>query len=286
MLFPTGMARLAAAALGEATNGRFEIKIWNEFVEALLGDEFPMRKIRPYAPELLGGAADILDQIRQQASPEELRRKPEVHRVGDHVHYLLPLTAGGATDTYCFTLLVEQNEWYFRHVEGIVLRLEEVTSLPASEFPDLPEGTKAWIREEIAVTEQVRLFNFLVRERGADAAFDWFKDGDGYFLSARTWVPLVPAWKAFVLYLCWEQANLRGSMVTLDELAEESARVTLESVFLYLYDRTVHLKLQISHADYQRLFETLWHDRARAAGWDLEISRQGNSCVFRFRREA
>ena len=30
-------------------------------------------------------------------------------------------------------------------------------------------------------------------------------------------------------------------MVTLDDLTEEVARVNLESVFLYLYDRTVHL---------------------------------------------
>jgi hypothetical protein len=278
------MARLAAAALGEATNGRFEIKIWNEFVEALLAGNFPDEKIRPYDPARHLAAAELLDQIRRRASHEELEKKPEVNRVGDHVHYLLPLTAGGSTDTYCFTLLVEQNEWYFRHMGGLFLRLDEVTALPTVSFPDLPESVKAWVREEIAATEQVRLFNLLDSQRGREAAFDWFRDGDGYFLAARTWVPLVPPWKAFLLYVCWEQANLRGSMVTLDELTEASARVNLASIFLHLYERTVHLKLQISHADYQRLFETVWHDRARAAGWGLEISYQGNSCVFRFRR--
>ena len=280
------MARLAAAALGEATNGRFEIKIWNEFVEALEKGDFPDSKIRPYTPALRPAAAELLEQVRRQASREELTKKPDVHRVGDHVHYLVPLTTGGSTDTYCFTLLVEQNEWYFRHLEGLFFRLDEVTALPTGVFPDVPENAKAWFREEIFATEQVRMFNALVLEHGREAAFEWFKDGEAYFLAARTLVPLVPAWKAFILYLCWEQAHLRGSMVTLDDLTEEVARVNLESVFLYLYDRTVHLKLQIPHADYQRLFETVWQDRARAAGWELEVSFQGNSCVFRFRREA
>lgn len=286
MFVPTVIARLAAAALREAPNGRFEMKIWNEFVDALIAGSLPEDRLRPYNEELRPGVAHVLDQIRLQAARDELKKKPEVHRVGDHVHYILPLTAEGATDTYCFTLLVEQNEWYFRHVEGILLRLDQVTTLPASEFPDLPDDQKAWIREEIHATEQVRLFNFMVREHGHDCAFDWFKDGDGYFLAARTWVPLVPPWKAFILYLCWEQSSLHGSMVTLEDLSETSARVNLDAIHLYLYDRTVHLKLQISRADYRRLFETIWHDRARAAGWELEIAYNDNSCVFRFRRQA
>jgi hypothetical protein len=73
------------------------------------------------------------------------------------------------------------------------------------------------------VQAQADLFNFLSREKGKDYAFDWFRDGAGYFLEARTWVPLVPPGRAFILYLCWEQSNLLGNNVTLHKLDDSEA---------------------------------------------------------------
>lgn len=50
---------------------------------------------------------------------------------------------------------------------------------------------------------------------------------------------------------------------------------------------TAHLRRQIPFEDYTRIFETIWQDRARAAGWGLEIEyvKEGfpaSECVLRF----
>jgi hypothetical protein len=90
--------------------------------------------------------------------------------------------------------------------------------------------------------------------------------------------------RAFLLYLCWEQANLHGTEVTLSQLADDGAVVRLKPIYLMLYERTGHLRQQITLDDYRRLFEFRWHNRAASAGWELTISYDGEECLFRFTR--
>jgi hypothetical protein len=228
-----------------------------------------------------------ISSIRAQARPEDWEATPEIHRVGSQVHFLIPLTTeGGRKTTYCFTIVEEQGTWFLQHLEAIFIRLDRLGTLPASRFPDVSDGTKTWMREETAMTERLRLFRLLVREKGKPFAFEWFKDGAGYFLSARTWVPFVPPARAFVLYLCWEQSNLRGSPVTLESLDDNQAAIRVDAVEWRLYQRTGHLNQMISLEDYRELFETVWHDRAAAAGWNLRIDYEGSKCRFRLERLA
>ena len=142
------------------------------------------------------------------------------------------------------------------------------------------------MREEILVSDQVRLFKMLAKDKGRAFAFDWFKDGEGYFMEARTWVPFVDASRAFILYLCWEQANLRGSRVRLEKLADREAIVSLQPNYLRFYAETANVRGRMSAADYRRLFETIWQDRAENAGWKLLITYQGTTCVFHLTRVA
>ena len=104
-------------------------------------------------------------------------------------------------------------------------------------------------------------------------------------MAARTWVPFVPVSRAFVLYLCWEQANLRGSGVTLRRLDDHEAVVTLEPHYLKFYAQTEQMREQISAEDYRRLFETIWRDRAEKGGWELQINYKGTACVFHLTRK-
>jgi len=92
--------------------------------------------------------------------------------VGNEVHYLIPLTNNGARQTYCFTFLTEAGKWYFEHLESITIRLDKIGPLPTSTFPDVPEAQKFWMREEILVSEQVRLFNMLAKDKGREFAFE------------------------------------------------------------------------------------------------------------------
>lgn len=263
-----------------------DLETWLQFVSALQAGPIPADRVRPYDPSFKAPIIEFLSVMRQKANWDEWKATPEIYHVNNKTHFVIPLTFDGRKQTYCFTFLQEGGEWYFQHLESILLRLDQVGPLPVSRFPDLEESQKAWMREEIATSEQVRLFNLLVNEKNKQFAFDWFKDGLSYALQAKTWVPLVPPDRAFVLYLCWEQANLRGNPTRLERLTETEAVVTIEPIFLKLYDQTAHLPQQISKLDYQHPFETVWQDRAEQAGWKLQQNCTDAQCVFRFTRLA
>ncbi|HSA96840.1 MAG TPA: serine hydrolase domain-containing protein [Acidobacteriota bacterium] len=265
-----------------------DLAIWTEFVSAMRQGGPGPDKVRPYYENLRGPILGWLKEMREKAVWAEWARTPEVHRVGEHIHFLMPLTFDGQTATYCLTFLVENGRWYFRHIEAINIRLDRTGPLPTSAFPDVDEATKARIREETRWSREVRVFNELAALKGKAAAFDFLKDGEGYFLAAKTWVPFVEPRRALVLYACWEQANLTGNEVTLEKLDDRAAVVRMSPYYFRLYHESAHLPQQIPFADYQRIFETIWKDRARAAGWTLEIEYgdkdyPASSCVLRFK---
>lgn len=262
-----------AAAVDELS---LEVQIWRALVAALKQGTLTAEQIRPYHDSLRQPMLGFLTTMAEQTAARSLWHQwdvvPEIFRVGDHVHYLAKLSVEGQEVTYCFSVLVDGEEWFFRHLEAIHIRLDKIPELPTSEFPDLPEKTKAHMRIEGRATEQVRLFRFLAKQKGKDFAFDWFRDGHGYLMAAKTWVPFYPPAKAFVLYLCWEQARQQHAHVTLERLTDTEATVALDSWFLEIYERAAHLKQQISQEDYRRLFETIWRDRAEKAGWQVRFS--------------
>ncbi len=259
--------------------------IWNEFTAQLVAGRITAERIRPYEPGQREPLMRVLDQIRRTARPEDWKERPELHRVGNQIYGILALTGAGGTKTpFCFTLLVEGSQWYFQHVEAIFIRLDQIGPLPTSSFPDVSEEQKAWMRDEWRVTEQIRVFNLLREEKGRDFALDFFKDGEGYALQARTWVPMVSLQEAFVLFLCWEQAHLFVRPVTLQTLNDHAAIVQLRPRWFELYQRTTHLRQMIAADDYRKIFETTWQDRARAAGWNLQIDYLEDHVVFRLTR--
>ncbi len=266
-----------------------DILIWKEFVAAMKKNVIASERIRPYYEELREPILGFLKEMRAKAEWGEWDNEPEIHRVGEHVHFLVPLTFDGRTGSYCFTFLDEGGTWFFRHMEAINIRLDRTGPLPTSVFPDVDEETKAHIREETRWSREIRLFNLLAGLKGKDFAFDFFKDGNGYFLAAKTWVPFVEPHKAFILYACWEQANLRGNRVTLERLEDGEASVRISTYYFALYKATAHLRQWISFEDYTKIFETVWQDRARAAGWSLEIKIKNESypaseCVLLFKK--
>jgi hypothetical protein len=270
-----------------AAQSRDDLRVWREFVEALKKGQVTADRVRPY-PEMTSfkeRVMEFLSTMREKAIWQEWQATPECYRVGSHLHCLIPLSFDGEKATYCFTFLVEGENWYFRHLEAITIRLDKIASLPTSEFPDIPESSKIWLRQESHWTEQIRLFNFLVKEKGKNFAFSWFADGDGYFLAAKAQVPFLPPEKAFVMYMCWEQAKLSGNSVTLKKLDGRQAIVQMKPIYFQLYESSGHLKKQISFADYRKIFETTWQDRASKAGWDLNISYEDDWCTFRLVRQ-
>ena len=277
-LVPTLSAQTRPAPISETDR-----QIWTDFVADLQGGRLSADRVRPaYVP--IPTFLQFLETFRQNASWPEWRRTPEVFHVGSAVHFVARLSEKGVPSTYSFTFVREEGRWYLQHFESIVIRLDRVGPAPISTFPDLPDDKKCWIREEEYWSTMVRLFRVVRRATNSDAAFDMFKDGAGYALAAHVWIPLVPPERAFILYLCWEQSRLRGNTVRLVRNDPSEALVQLDSIYLALYTHSGHLRDQIAAADYRRIFDTIWQDRARAAGWSLVTTCEEHHCTLRFTR--
>jgi hypothetical protein len=266
-----------------------DLSVWKEFTLALRDGKMTLDKVRPHK-DLGDGFKQILlgylDSVRTQAAPEDWNTVPEVIRIDDRIQYIVPWNAGGRKISYCFSFVTEDSQWYFQHLESIFIRLDKIPQLPVSDFPDVSEAQKSWAREEIYWSFVVmNIYLPLAKEKGSEYALNMLKDGGGYFVGAKTWVPFAPPHKAFILYLCWEQSKLRGNDVTLVKLEENEALVTLNTHFFSLYFTAGHLKPIISLDDYKKIFETIWQNRASNAGWKLDIQYTDDYRVtFRFKR--
>jgi hypothetical protein len=266
--------------------GQDALKIWREFVGALKNNQLTLDEIRP--PDHLSRESQLqlLSSFRENAVWEEWEEEPEIVKYGNLISFIITLKQKWNSPwTYTFNFVVENDKWYFRFGEGIVIRLDKVSSLPASDFPDLPEERKAWIRQESYWSQMIGIYNRLVKDKGKDSALRIFLDGAGYTLAATTWVPFFPPSRSFILYLCWEQAKLHGNKVTLEKLEDNEATVRFDDLqYFSLYMRTSHLNQQISLEDYIGIFEAIWQDRAKNAGWNLEIEGKGRQIIFHFSR--
>jgi hypothetical protein len=265
-----------------------DLTIWKEFVQLLKTDALTLDRIHPADPRTQESRLAGLRDFVKGTDWKEWEAAPEIVHHGNLVSFIITLGQKlNSPWTYTFNFVVEDGRWYCRFLEGIFIRLDKVGELPddASGFPDLPEERKHWMRQETFWSKMIWLYNEMVGVKGKDYALNLFKDGDGYALAASTWVPFYPTPRAFILYLCWEQAKLQGNKVTLEKLGENEAVVRFDDIqYFALYMRTSHLKKQISLDDYIKIFETIWQDRARAAGWNLKIDGQGRQIYLRFSR--
>ncbi len=263
--------------------------IWDEFVAKLKNGTLTAADLRTEytTPEQqLTWLNELKTAADAQNTWADWSARPEIFSVENHVHVLARFRIGPEFQTRCFTFIVEGKRWFYSHMEMIFLRLDKIGDPPVSKFPDTDEPTKTWMREETTWSTIIgNIYIPLAKEKGADFVFQLLKDGPGYFVAAKTWVPFLPPRRAFILWLCWEQAMLHGNLVSLERLDENEALVKMQTHYFFLYKRASHMKTWISFADYRRLFETIWTDRAEAAGWKVDFQYEDKeclSCVLRF----
>ena len=110
--------------------------------------DFPSEKIRPYYESFREPILGWLNEMGEKVVWQEWEVTPEIHNVENKIHFITPLTIGEEKATLCFSFEIENAQWYFQHLEAITIRLDKLTSLPVSKFPDLTEQKKAKMREE------------------------------------------------------------------------------------------------------------------------------------------
>lgn len=262
--------------------------IWKEFVRLLKTGTLTVDRIHPDDVRTRESRLENLRQWTKDADWTEWEAAPKIVRYGNLVSFIVRLGESRKSPwDYIFCFVVEDGRWSYRFLEGIFIRLDQSGPLPAdaAEFPDLPEERKHWMRQEIYWSKMVWLYQEMKKMKGKEYALSLFKDGAGYALSATVWVPFFPSHRAFILYLCWEQAKLQGNTTVLEKLDDREAVVRFEDhQYFALYQQASHLKDQIGLDEYIGIFETLWQDRAKAAGWTLQIDGQGRKIFLRFSR--
>ncbi|MFC1539647.1 hypothetical protein ACFL6H_09495, partial [Candidatus Latescibacterota bacterium] len=254
----------------------------DEFITLLKNGSITEDKIKPYFEMLREPIYLFLKDFEREEAWKSWEKPSEIIRIGEKIHYVIPATNKKNEPPFIFSFIVEDNQWYFHHMETIIIRLDKLTTFPTSQFPDVSMQKKHWILEEERWSTLVRTYNTLFQEVGKDFALNWFRDGVGYFMQAKTWVPLIEEEKAFILYVGWDLANRRGNETTLEKFDENDAIIRFKSQFFMLYHISGHLRNQISFKDYQTIFETIWLDRASKAGWNLNIKIDGDWVTFHF----
>jgi len=265
-----------------------DLAIWKEFVQLLKTDALTVDRIHRDDIRTPESRLASLKEWTKDADWAEWEATPKVVRHGNLVSFIIRIGESRKSPwDFIVCFVVEDGRWSYRFLEGIFIRLDQIGALPAeaSSFPDLPEERKHWMRQETYWSKMVWLYNEMTRLKGKEYALSLFRDGAGYALAATVWVPFFPPHRSFILFLCWEQAKLQGNKVVLEKLDDNEAVVRFDDhQYFALYQQTSHLKEQIALGDYIGIFEALWSDRAKAAGWNLEIDGQGRQIYLRFSR--
>lgn len=259
-------------------------EIWESFLRKCARNDWTEQDIHPLLP---GSERSLLLVIKQfsvalNVCRDKLTLQNTIQR-DNTVHFFFDL--GPETSTFCISVVIENDRWYFQHLEAITIDFSAPPSLPCSteDLPNLPEQTISWIREEGDMTERVRLYNFLVQEKSREFALNWLKDGVGFFLAARAWIPYLEPRVAFLWYAAWSEARLHMNAVVVVKADADGGLIHLtDPLHWCLYRQTSHLKEQISPADYEAMFEAVWQDRAEKAGWRLQIVHAGDSIKLQF----
>ncbi|MCL5273618.1 MAG: hypothetical protein M1434_02595 [Chloroflexi bacterium] len=262
------------------------LELWDALLRKLTCGDWHEQDVHPLMAGMEGMVVSMLNRFSHSVSAHAHVQLRRTIQTGNTIYFLFNL--GEDATEYCASVDIEKDHWYFQHLESITIDFSTLPGVPCSgdALPDLPKQQLDWMRAEINMTERVRLFNYLAAEKSREFALDWFKDGAGFALAARAWVPYFEPRLAFIWYVAWSETHLHGNPVTVFSAGLEQSLIRFtDPLHWRLYRQTGHLSSQIGEQDYEALFDVIWQDRAQRAGWNLEIVRSAHSIELRFHHE-
>lgn len=183
---------------------------------------------------------------------------------------------------YRFDFIVDEGKWRLCFIECITIPIKNVNTLPFTDFPAVPEH-ETWIRAEKNISRTVYLYNRLKESFGSEKAIEWFLDGAGEFLAAKSWIPYFDDKRAFVAYIAWCENRLNGEIASIESFDNSKCVIRLKDhLWFKVYNSASHLKLMITESEYRNLFEHIWIDRAKQSGWNVRFEYTGSDTIIIF----
>jgi len=251
-------------------------RVWKEFTDKLKGATL---RQDDFAPEMRAFLYPLLCGEGSRTRRDKFAAAPAEYYCGETRESVL---LHCADDEYRFDFALLEDKWVLCFIECITLPVSAIPAVPYETFPPLSDK-EAWIRAEKAISRDVYLYCKLKRLLGAEEALNWFNDGAGEFMGAKSWVPFFEERKAFIVYSAWMENRIYGESVVIDVFSADRCVLRLrQHLWFRLYRSALHLAQQISLEEFRALFEHIWKDRAKHSGWEIEFTYDGEDTIMTF----
>jgi hypothetical protein len=185
-------------------------------------------------------------------------------------------------DNYRFDFIKIDDRYTLAFIECITLPVSDINALPYSDFTPLPEK-ETYIRREKEISKTIWLYCKLKELLGRSEAIKVFMDGNGENIGARSWVPFYDQRLAYIVYAAWIENRINGEHITITEFSDNRSVLLLKDhIWKVMYTMTGHLRTQLDFDEYMWFFEEIWQDRARASGWTVDFSYEGDDTMMTF----
>jgi hypothetical protein len=185
-------------------------------------------------------------------------------------------------DNYRLDFIKKDGGYSLAFIECITLPVSDINTLPYNDFIPLPEK-ETHIRREKDISKTIWLYLKLKELLDRNEAIKIFMDGNGENIGARSWVPFYNERLAYIAYAAWIEKRINGEDVAIMQFSDNRSVLYFKNhIWRKMYTMTGHLKTQIGFDEYMWFFEEIWRDRARASGWTVEITYEGEDTMLTF----
>jgi hypothetical protein len=192
------------------------------------------------------------------------------------------VTANCDDGLYRFDFISNGSGWELCFIECITIPIKSIDKVPFNNFPVMTEH-EIWVRAEKTISRIVYLYNKLKECFDREKALEWFLDGAGEFIAAKSWIPFFEDKKAFIAYMAWCESRINGEITSIESFNNSKCIIRLKDhLWFKVYNCASHLKSLISEKEFKELFEYIWIDRGKQSGWSVDFEYIGMDTVIIF----
>jgi len=190
-----------------------------------------------------------------------------------------------AKNLFVFTLMKEEGRWKFCHQEGILFPLFEYPSLPYVHILEISPERRGFMMAEKDFAFKSYVYREIKKDRGEQAAMDFFLDGPGFKVAMDAWLPFLEGAGQFAVFLAILESNYYGSTSEVTKAAEDEAEVRfkplrdLEVLKIAVFDP------KLSAEEFRALYTHIMKNRAEACGLDIKILIQDVNCTLKVKKK-